>query len=130
MRMKIQLTFRTERLEPINMDEITITIDGQTLSVPAGITILQAAQSAGVEIPTICYHEATTPNALCRTCVVEVDATYYALPSQRNAQLWADRTPADFVFGVKAFDSMPWRSSVSIESSCRCDARAARSPRG
>ena len=55
------------------MDEITITIDGQTLSVPRGITILQAARSAGAEIPTICYHEATTANALCRTCVVEID---------------------------------------------------------
>jgi NADH dehydrogenase/NADH:ubiquinone oxidoreductase subunit G len=55
------------------MNEITITIDGQTLSVPPGITILQAARAAGVKIPTICYHEATTPNALCRTCVVEVD---------------------------------------------------------
>jgi NADH dehydrogenase/NADH:ubiquinone oxidoreductase subunit G len=55
------------------MDEITITIDGQKLSVPPGITILQAARAAGVEIPTICYHEATTPNALCRTCVVEID---------------------------------------------------------
>ena len=38
--------------------------------------------------------------------VVEVDATYYALPSKRNAQLWADRTPADFVFGVKAFAAL------------------------
>jgi uncharacterized protein YecE (DUF72 family) len=38
--------------------------------------------------------------------VVEVDATYYALPSARNAAAWADRTPADFVFGVKAFAAM------------------------
>lgn len=34
---------------------------------------------------------------------VEVDATYYALPSERNSQLWAERTPDDFVFHVKAF---------------------------
>lgn len=34
---------------------------------------------------------------------VEVDATYYALPSERNAELWAARTPADFVFHIKAF---------------------------
>ncbi|GIW40074.1 MAG: hypothetical protein KatS3mg076_0651 [Candidatus Binatia bacterium] len=34
---------------------------------------------------------------------VEVDSTYYALPSERNARLWADRTPADFDFNVKAF---------------------------
>ncbi len=34
---------------------------------------------------------------------VEVDSTYYALPSERNAVLWAQRTPADFCFNVKAF---------------------------
>jgi uncharacterized protein YecE (DUF72 family) len=35
--------------------------------------------------------------------VVEVDATYYALPAERNAELWAERSPTDFVFNVKAF---------------------------
>jgi uncharacterized protein YecE (DUF72 family) len=35
--------------------------------------------------------------------VVEVDATYYALPAERNAELWAERTPEEFVFNVKAF---------------------------
>jgi uncharacterized protein YecE (DUF72 family) len=34
---------------------------------------------------------------------VEVDSTYYALPSERNAALWAERTPDDFHFNVKAF---------------------------
>jgi len=35
--------------------------------------------------------------------IVEVDSSYYALPSPRNAVLWAQRTPDDFVFDVKAF---------------------------
>lgn len=35
--------------------------------------------------------------------VVEVDSTYYGLPSERNALLWAERTPPGFVFNVKAF---------------------------
>jgi uncharacterized protein YecE (DUF72 family) len=35
--------------------------------------------------------------------LVEVDATYYALPSERNAALWIERTPPQFVFNVKAF---------------------------
>lgn len=34
---------------------------------------------------------------------VEVDASYYALIAERNAELWAERTPADFVFHIKAF---------------------------
>ncbi len=39
---------------------------------------------------------------------VEVDSTYYALPSQRNAGLWADRTPKRFIFHVKAFSLFTW----------------------
>ncbi len=35
--------------------------------------------------------------------VVEVDSSYYAMPSRRNGTLWAERTPEDFVFDVKAF---------------------------
>jgi uncharacterized protein YecE (DUF72 family) len=35
--------------------------------------------------------------------VVEVDSTYYGLPSSRNASLWAERTPDGFVFDVKAY---------------------------
>jgi uncharacterized protein YecE (DUF72 family) len=35
--------------------------------------------------------------------LVEVDATYYALPSEQTARAWADRTPAAFTFNVKAF---------------------------
>ncbi len=38
--------------------------------------------------------------------LVEVDATFYALPSERNAALWAERTPDHFVFNVKAFGLM------------------------
>ncbi len=54
-------------------DSITLTIDGKPVSVPADATLLEAAQAAGVDIPVICYHEATSPNGLCRICVVDVD---------------------------------------------------------
>jgi NADH dehydrogenase/NADH:ubiquinone oxidoreductase subunit G len=53
-------------------DAITITLNGQSVRVPAGSTLLQAAQQAGVDIPTICYHPHLTPNAVCRLCAVEV----------------------------------------------------------
>ena len=55
------------------MTDVTLTIDGQTVTVPEGTTILKAAQAAGQVIPTICYHEHCTPNAVCRTCMVEVE---------------------------------------------------------
>jgi NADH dehydrogenase/NADH:ubiquinone oxidoreductase subunit G len=63
------------------MTDINITIDGQPVTVPAGTTILEAAKSLGIEIPIICYHEATTANALCRLCVVEVEGARLLSPS-------------------------------------------------
>ncbi len=53
-------------------DSLTLSIDGQSITVPRGTTILQAARQLGIEIPHICYHEALTPPAVCRACVVEV----------------------------------------------------------
>lgn len=47
--------------------------------------------------------------------IVEVDATYYALPGERNSRLWAERTPDGFVFDVKAFSLLtghPTRRAV------------------
>ncbi len=43
--------------------------------------------------------------------IVEVDATYYALPSARTSQLWVERTPPDFVFDVKAHALMTGQPS-------------------
>jgi NADH dehydrogenase/NADH:ubiquinone oxidoreductase subunit G len=54
-------------------EEIGITIDGQTVNIPAGSTILEAAKFAGIEIPVLCYFEHTTANGLCRLCAVEVE---------------------------------------------------------
>src|SRR5512146_3455166 len=45
---------------------------------------------------------------------VEVDASYYALISERNAELWAERTPPGFVFHIKAF-AMLTRHGVKPE---------------
>jgi NADH-quinone oxidoreductase subunit G len=50
-----------------------ITIDGQTIEVPAGITILQACEIAGVEIPRFCYHQRLSIAGNCRMCLVEVE---------------------------------------------------------
>ena len=55
------------------MSEVTLTIDGRAVTVAEGATILQAAGELGIDIPTICYHDACTANALCRLCVVEVE---------------------------------------------------------
>jgi NADH dehydrogenase/NADH:ubiquinone oxidoreductase subunit G len=62
-------------------DLISFTMDGQPLSVEAGTTLLEAARQVGISIPTICYHPATTSNALCRLCVVEVEGARTLIPS-------------------------------------------------
>jgi len=50
-----------------------VTIDGITVDVPNGSTILQAAEQAGVEIPRFCYHERLSIAGNCRMCLVEVE---------------------------------------------------------
>jgi uncharacterized protein YecE (DUF72 family) len=47
--------------------------------------------------------------------LVEVDSTFYALPSERNAELWIERTPAHFVFNVKAF-SLLTQHAAAVKS--------------
>jgi NADH dehydrogenase/NADH:ubiquinone oxidoreductase subunit G len=63
------------------MPDITLTIDNQPVTVPAGTTLLKAAQQLGQEVPTICYHEHCTANALCRICVVEVEGARVLAPA-------------------------------------------------
>lgn len=51
---------------------ITATIDGLTVSVPEGTTILEAAKKAGIKIPTLCHHPDLGVRAVCRICLVAV----------------------------------------------------------
>ncbi|HHV61931.1 MAG TPA: 2Fe-2S iron-sulfur cluster binding domain-containing protein [Firmicutes bacterium] len=55
------------------MDLVTLTIDGQRVQVPRGTTILEAAEAAGVDIPTLCYLKDINVVGSCRVCVVEVE---------------------------------------------------------
>lgn len=54
------------------MADITIKINGRTVSAPAGSTILEAARLANVEIPTLCFLKEINEIGACRICVVEV----------------------------------------------------------
>ncbi len=56
------------------MPDVTVTIDGVTGSVPAGSTVIEAAQKLGVNsIPTLCHHPAIEPIGACRICLVEIE---------------------------------------------------------
>ena len=54
------------------MAVVHITINGRELSVDAGISVLQAAKQAGIDIPTLCHHPALPDIGACRMCLVEV----------------------------------------------------------
>jgi heterodisulfide reductase subunit A len=51
---------------------ITIELNGTQIQVPAGTTLLQAAQKLDIAIPTLCFHKALTSCGACRVCLVEV----------------------------------------------------------
>ena len=54
------------------MSDILVKIDGKEVQAKEGMTILEAAQSAGISIPTLCHHEKLEPFGGCRLCIVEV----------------------------------------------------------
>ena len=56
------------------MSEITLQIDGREVEAKEGMTILEAAQSVGISIPTLCHHEKLEPYGACRICTVEIEA--------------------------------------------------------
>lgn len=53
--------------------EIRMEIDGREVRATEGMTVLEAARAAGIEIPTLCWHEALEPHGGCRLCIVELD---------------------------------------------------------
>jgi len=55
------------------MDTVTLTIDGRTLTVEKGKTVLQAALDAGIDVPYYCYHPALGIDGSCRVCIVRIE---------------------------------------------------------
>ena len=55
------------------MSEMRLQIDGKEVSAKEGMTVLEAAQGAGVFIPTLCHHEKLEPYGGCRICMVEIE---------------------------------------------------------
>jgi formate dehydrogenase major subunit len=60
---------------------VNLTIDGKNIEVKEGTTVLRAAQSAGIEIPTLCDHPELTPYGGCRLCLVEIEGARTLQPS-------------------------------------------------
>ena len=62
-------------------NKIHIIIDGKDIFLGEEITILKAAEMVGISIPTICFHEVCTANALCRICVVKIEGLRKLVPA-------------------------------------------------
>ena len=54
------------------MSQVSLTINGRTVTSESGKTILEIATQAGIFIPTLCHHPLVKPEEGCRICVVEV----------------------------------------------------------
>lgn len=63
------------------MEMINLTINGKKITAPAGSTILEAARSNGIYIPTLCYDEAVEVYGACGLCVVEAEGVAKLLRS-------------------------------------------------
>ena len=57
------------------MSEIRFQIDGKEVKAREGMSVLAAAQDAGISIPTLCHHEKLEPFGGCRICIVEVEVS-------------------------------------------------------
>ena len=60
---------------------ITFILDGEETTSEEGKTLLEAAREHGKDVPTICFHDATTANAVCRICLVEVEGMRVLQPA-------------------------------------------------
>jgi NADH-quinone oxidoreductase subunit G len=55
------------------METVTLTIDGQQVTVEKGKTVLQAAIEAGISVPYYCFHPGLTVDGSCRVCIVKIE---------------------------------------------------------
>ena len=62
-------------------EQIELVIDGETVRIERGATILDACKTSGKDIPTLCYLETLTPVNACRVCVVEVEGARVLAPA-------------------------------------------------
>ncbi|MEP7326456.1 MAG: 2Fe-2S iron-sulfur cluster-binding protein, partial [Gemmatimonadota bacterium] len=65
--------------------EIELTVDGETVRVPEGTTILGACTRLGKQVPTLCYLETLHPVNACRVCVVELEGARVLVPACSRA---------------------------------------------
>lgn len=76
-----------ELAAPAESQLVTVTVDNKTVQVPAGSTILDACEAAGVHIPTLCFLKDVNEIGACRVCLVEVEGIEQLVASCNNVAL-------------------------------------------
>ena len=69
---------------------VDVTIDGETVRVREGATLLEACRQQGIDTPTLCYLENLTPVNVCRVCVVDIGSR---VPGRGTGRRPARRAP-------------------------------------
>ena len=64
---------------------VTLTVDGHTVQVAEGATILDACRQLEIDTPTMCYADNLTPVNACRVCVVELKGSRTLVPACARA---------------------------------------------
>lgn len=82
-------------------DVIEVFVDGYPVKIPKGMTVLQACEIAGIDIPRFCYHSRLSIAGNCRMCLVEVEKSPKPVASCAMPAL-----PGNFMFLVKLFYSV------------------------
>jgi NADH-quinone oxidoreductase subunit G len=55
------------------MADVTLTVDGKTITAPKGTLLIDACKAAGIEIPAFCYYPGLSLQAACRMCLVRIE---------------------------------------------------------
>ena len=118
-----------------------LEVDGQTVVVHDGSTILDACRRAGIDVPTLCFGETLAPKNACRICVVELDGSRVLVPACSRAaedgmvvRTQTDRTAHARKVVLELLAStaeLDWAPNVGgVGRRVRSRARAVRSRRG
>jgi predicted molibdopterin-dependent oxidoreductase YjgC len=85
------------------MSTVKFTINGQEVVASKDTTILQAAKSVGIQIPTLCYHDRMNPIGSCGLCIVEIDGNSDPVPacSTPASEGMAVTTQSDRLLGLR-----------------------------
>ena len=85
----------------MTMADITLNIDGRSVTVPAGTTILDAARTVGVAIPVLCHHPKLSVTGACRVCIVEVGGEPVASCSTAVEEGMEVTTASPYIEGLR-----------------------------